>query len=134
MSASYTYLMAEATDDGGLPTATFAAGERLIRRPGHSAELSARGRVDRVALGGSLIYVGSREDVDFNLFPAERVELPGYATVDLATEVDVIQSHPGSPGLSAVLRAENLFDQAYDQVVGFAGRGRTVFGGAKFQF
>ncbi|HWN19906.1 MAG TPA: TonB-dependent receptor [Gemmatimonadales bacterium] len=135
VSASYTYLMAEATDDGGLPTATFAAGERLIRRPQHSAELSARSRVlDRVTLGGSLIYMGSREDVDFNLFPAERVELPGYAIVDLATEVEVIQSHPGRPGLSAVLRAENLFDQAYDQVVGFAGRGRAVFGGAKFQF
>ncbi|HEY8197419.1 MAG TPA: TonB-dependent receptor, partial [Gemmatimonadales bacterium] len=135
MSASYTYLVAEATDDGGLPSATFAAGERLIRRPGHSAELSARGRVlDRVTLGGSLIYVGSREDVDFNLFPAERVELPGYATVDLATEVEVIQSGPGRPGLSAVLRAENLFDQTYDQVVGFAGRRRGVFGGAKFQF
>ena len=84
--------MAEATDDGGLPSATFPAGERLIRRPAHSAELSARGRVlDRATLGGSLIYMGSREDVDFNLFPAERVELPGYAIVDLATEVEVIR-------------------------------------------
>ncbi|MEA2723091.1 MAG: vitamin transporter [Gemmatimonadales bacterium] len=135
VSASYTYLMAEATDDGGLPSATFAAGERLIRRPRHSAELSARGRVlDRVSLGGSLIYVGSREDVDFNLFPAERVELPGYATVDLATEVELIQSRPGRPGISGVLRAENLFNQSYDQVVGFAGRPRGVFGGAKVRF
>ncbi|MGZ8399569.1 MAG: TonB-dependent receptor domain-containing protein, partial [Gemmatimonadales bacterium] len=135
MSASYTYLEAAATDDGGLPTATFAAGEPLIRRPGHSAELSARGRVlDRVTLGGSLIYAGSREDVDFNVFPAERVELAGYTTVDLATEVEVIEFRPGRRGLSAILRAENLFNQDYDQVVGFAGRPRAMYGGARFRF
>ena len=135
VSASYTYLIAQATDDGGLPSATFAAGERLIRRPRHSAELSARSRiVDRVTVGGSLIYVGARDDVDFNQFPAERVELPGYATMNLATDVEVIRSGPGRPGLSGVVRAENLFNQSYDQVVGFAGRRRGVFGGARFQF
>ena len=135
LSASYTYLLAEATDDGGLPTATFAAGQRLIRRPTHSAELAVRGRVlDRVTLGGSVIYLGPRDDVDFNQFPAQRVELPGYATVDLATEVEVIRAGSGRPGLSGVLRVENLFNETYDQVVGFAGRRRGIFGGAKFRF
>jgi vitamin B12 transporter len=135
VSASYTYLMAEATDDGGLPSATFAEGQRLIRRPRHSAGLSARSRVlDRITLGGSITYLGSRDDVDFNQFPAARVELPGYATVDLATEVDLTRSRPGRPGLTGVLRVENLFNQEYDQVVGFAGRRRGVFGGAKFRF
>lgn len=135
LSASYTYLMAEATDDGGLPSATFAAGERLIRRPRHSAELGARGRVlDRVTLGASVIYAGPRDDVDFNQFPAQRVELTGHTTVDLATEVEVIRARPGRPGLSGALRVENLFNQTYDQVVGFAGRRRGVFGGAKFRF
>ena len=135
LSASYTYVLAEATDDGGLPTATFAAGQRLIRRPTHSGELAVRGRVlDRVTLGGSVIYLGPRDDVDFNQFPAQRVELPGYATVDLATEVEVIRAGSGRPGLSGVLRVENLFNEAYDQVVGFAGRRRGVFGGAKFGF
>ena len=135
LSASYTYLLAEATDDGGLPSATFAAGQRLIRRPRHSAELAVRSRVfDRVTLGGSVIYLGPRDDVDFNQFPAQRVELPGYATVDLATEVEVVRAGPGRPGLSGVLRVENLFNEAYDQVVGFPGRRRAVFGGAKFRF
>ncbi len=135
LSASYTYLMAEATDDGGLASPTFAAGQRLIRRPRHSAELAARSRVlDRITLGGSVIYVGPRDDVDFNQFPAQRVELTGYATVNLATEVEVIGARPGQPGLSGVLRVENLFNQAYDQVVGFPGRRRGMFGGAKFRF
>jgi vitamin B12 transporter len=135
VSASYTYLLAEATDDSGLPSATFAAGQRLIRRPRHSAELAARGRVlDRVTLGGSVIYVGRRDDVDFNQFPAQRAELPGYATVDLASEVEILRAGPGRPGFSGTLRVENLFNQAYDQVVGFAGRRRGVFGGAKLRF
>jgi vitamin B12 transporter len=135
VSASYTYLLAEATEDAGLPSATFAAGQRLVRRPTHSAEVALRGRVlERLTLGGSVIYVGPRDDVDFNQFPAQRVELPGYVTVDLATEVEVLRAGPGRPGFSGVLRVENLFNRSYEQVVGFGGRRRGVFGGAKFRF
>jgi outer membrane receptor protein involved in Fe transport len=90
--------------------------------------------LDRITLGGSVIYVGPRDDVDFNQFPAQRVELPGYATLDLATEVEILRAGPGRPGFSGGLRVENLFNQAYDQVVGFPGRRRGVFGGAKFRF
>lgn len=134
-SASYTYLSTEATDDAGLPSPSFAAGQRLVRRPKHSAELALRARVlDRASLGGSVTYVGARDDVDFSQFPAQTVELPGYATVDLAVEVEVLRNLPGRPGLSGVLRVENLFNERYDQVVGFAGRRRGVFGGARFRF
>jgi vitamin B12 transporter len=133
--ASYTYLDTKATDDAGMPSASFANGQRLIRRPGHSAELAVQGRVfERATLGGSLTYVGRRDDVDFNAFPSVRVELPGYAIVDLAAEVNVLQPGAGRPGLSGVMRVENLFDQRYDQVVGFAGRPRGVYGGARFRF
>jgi vitamin B12 transporter len=133
--ASYTYLDTKATDDAGMPSASFANGQRLIRRPGHSAELAVQGRVfERATLGGSLTYVGRRDDVDFNAFPSVRVELPDYAIVDLAAEVDVLQPGAGRPGLSGVVRVENLFDQRYDQVVGFAGRPRGIYGGARFRF
>jgi vitamin B12 transporter len=135
VSASYTYLSTEATDDAGLPSASFAAGERLIRRPQHSAELSVRGRLlDRVSLGGSVVHTGARDDVDFNQFPAQLVELPAYTTVNVAAEVEVLRSAPGHPELSGVFRVENLFNERYDQVVGFSGRRRGVFGGAKFRF
>jgi vitamin B12 transporter len=134
-SASYTYLDTEATDDAGQSSASFAAGERLIRRPRHSAELALRAHVfDRASLGGSLTYVGRRDDVDFNQFPGQRIELPAYALVDLAGEVEVLRAEPGRPGVSGVLRVENLFNRHYDQVVGFAGRSRGVFGGARLRF
>ena len=115
-----------------MPSPTFADGERLIRRPEHSFALSLRAHpFDRLRLGGSLTYVGSRDDVDFNL--GERVELEPYTLVDLAGEMDLLNSAPGQFGISTTLRVENLFDEAYDQVVGFAGPPRGVFGGVSFQ-
>lgn len=135
VSASYTFLIAKATDDGGLPSATFAAGERLIRRPRHSAELAVRAQVlDRLSLGGSLTYVGTREDVDFNQFPSQRVELNDYATIDLASELQLLRPAAGRTGLSGVVRVENVFNQRFDEVVGFPGRRRGVFGGVKVRF
>lgn len=134
-SASYTYLLAKATDDAGMPSAGFEEGRPLIRRPKHSLEIALRARVlDRATLGGSMTYVGRRDDVDFNQFPSLRVELPGYALVDLAGEIDLIPTAGLRPAVSAVARVENLFNARYDQVVGFAGRSRGVFGGARFHF
>ena len=135
VSGSYTYLLAEATDDAGLPSPTFAAGRRLIRRPEHSAQVTVRAQVfSRATLGGSVVYLGPRDDVDFNQFPAQLVRLPAYAIVDLSTELEIIRRGPGRPEFSGLLRIENLFDKGYDQVVGFAGRRRGVFGGVKVQF
>jgi vitamin B12 transporter len=134
-SASYTYLNARATDDAGLPSASFAAGSRLIRRPQHAAEVTVRRRVfSRATVGGSVSYTGPRDDVDFREAPAVVVRLPAYAMVNLAADVELLRVAPGRPGLSAVLRVENLFNERYDPVVGFTGRRRGVFGGAKFQF
>jgi vitamin B12 transporter len=134
-SASYTYLSTLAIDDAGLPSASFAAGSPLIRRPQHAAELTVRGRLlSRATLGGSVSYTGARDDVDFREFPAAVVRLPGYTIVNLAADLELLRGTPGRPGLSAVARIENLFNERYEPVVGFGGRRRGVFGGAKFRF
>jgi vitamin B12 transporter len=133
-SASYTYLLTEATDDGNMPSATFASGERLIRRPRHSAELTLRAQAfGRASVGGSVNYLGARDDVDFNQLPSRRVELPAYVIVDLAAEVEVLRAGLRRLGVSATVRVENLFNERYDQVVGFSGRPRGVFGGLRFR-
>jgi vitamin B12 transporter len=133
-SASYTYLDTKATDDGNMPSASFASGDRLIRRPQHSAALALHARAfDRAILGGSLTYVGTRDDVDFTLTPEQRVELPAYTILDLAGEVEILQPGTGRPGVSATVRVENLFNERYDQVVGFVGRPRGVFGGVRLR-
>jgi vitamin B12 transporter len=134
-SLSYSYLATRATDDGGMPSAPFASGERLIRRPRHSAELAVTALVwSRATLTASLTYVGSRDDVDFSQFPSQRVELPGYGLVDLAADVEILRPGVGRPSISAIIRVENLFEEKYHQVVGFPGRPRAVFGGARFRF
>ena len=134
-SGSYTYLLTKATDDAGMPSATFADGEELIRRPKHSAELVLRGTVaSRVTLGGSASYIGPRQDVDFNQFPSQRVTLPSYVVVDLAAELELLHGGGGRPQVSGTIRAENLFNERYDEVVGFAGRPRGIFGGARVHF
>jgi vitamin B12 transporter len=134
LSASYTFLATKAIDDAGMPSPSFAQGERLIRRPEHSAEFSLRAHpIDRLRLGGSLTYVGRREDVDFNQSPSRRVELAAYTIVDLALELEILRPRAQAPGISGTLRVENLFDEHYDQVVGFAGRPRGIFGGVSFR-
>jgi outer membrane cobalamin receptor len=79
-------------------------------------------------------YVGRRDDVDFNQFPSQRVVLEPYAIVDVAGELEVLRPQGGAPGVAGTLRVENLFDQQYQQVVGFAGRPRGVFGGLRLRF
>jgi vitamin B12 transporter len=131
-SASYTYLRTRATDDAGMPSAGFAAGQPLIRRPEHSAELALRARIlERASLGWTLLYTGRREDVDFNQFPSRRVELPSYVLVDVGGEVELLPAAGSGPGVAGVVRVENLFNARYDQVVGFSGRRRGVFGGIR---
>jgi vitamin B12 transporter len=134
-TASYTFLSTEATEDRGMGSASFARGEPLIRRPKHSVALVLRARLfGRGSVAGSVTYTGKRDDVDFNQFPSQRVQLPGYAIVDLAGELELLRPGAGRVGLAGTLRVENVFNQQYDQVVGFAGRPRGVFGGAKFSF
>jgi outer membrane cobalamin receptor len=119
-----------------LPSASFAAGQRLIRRPEHSAEVTLRARLfDRATLGGSLVYLGARDDVDFTQTPAQVTQLSAYTIVDLATELEIIRpGGQGRPGFAAVLRVENLFNEGYEQALGFDGRRRGVFGGGKVRF
>jgi vitamin B12 transporter len=134
-SAFYTYLSTEATDDAGMPSPSFIAGARLIRRPEHAANITLRARMwSRATLGATLTFVGRRDDVDFAQFPSQRVQLPAYALVDVAGEVQLVRVRLGRPGVSGTIRVENLFNQRYDQVVGFRGRPRGVFGGARVHF
>lgn len=134
LSASYTFLNTEATDDAGLPSPSFARGERLIRRPKHSAELTLTAQpTERLRLGGSLTYVGRRDDVDFSESPSRRVALPPYTITDLNLELEVLRPGPNAPGISGTLRVENLFNERYEQVVGFVGRPRGIFGGIGFR-
>jgi vitamin B12 transporter len=130
VGASYTYLHTEVIDapDEG-PGAGFVEGARLLRRPTHALSADASYRVrDRGFASLRLNYVGEREDRDFATFPATPVMLPWYVTLDVAAEATVWR------GLAATLRVENLFDEQYQEVFGFAAPGQRWLVGGKARF
>lgn len=134
LSGSYTLLFTR-VDDAGLSSGAgdvFVDGKSLIRRPKHSVRVDARTHVaGRATLGAGMNYVGRRDDVDFRPFPSIRTTLSPYVTVDADASLDLLRQGRGRPGIAATFRAENLFDKSYETVVGFAGRGRALFGGAR---
>jgi vitamin B12 transporter len=133
-SVSYTRLESEVTDAGfdAGDAATFVEGRQLLRRPQDALALTVESALaGRVRLGGVFSWVGSRDDVRFGQFPEpnQRVELPSYTTVDLSGVVTVLRRRSGTPALDLTARVENLFDEGYEQAVGFPARGRGVFVG-----
>ncbi len=137
-SVSYTRIWSEVTDAGfdSGDAATFVEGERLLRRPSDALSLRVETAVaDRARLGAMLSWVGTRDDIRFGQFPepSQRVELPSYTTLDLSGTLTVLHSRSRVPGLDLTARVENLFDERYEQVVGFPARGRGIFVGVSSQ-
>jgi len=121
--ASYTYTDAQEP-----------AGEE-VRRPEHTASLSvARDFLQgRARVAASAAFNGEMLDDDFrrffsNGFAAERTELDSYVLFNLSVSYRV------SDGLDVFLRAENLFDETYQEVISYAAPGRSVFGGIRYHF
>jgi vitamin B12 transporter len=130
----WSWLSTSVTDSGVASTSTFAQGEPLLRRPAQSGGLLLL--LHQLGATGSVAvdWVGERDDVDFRDFPATRITLPSYGVVGASLTVPVLGTGRGGPGLELHLRAENLFDAAWDQVVGFEGRGRTVRVGGRLSY
>ena len=134
-SVSYTRLWSEVTDAGfdAGDAASFVEGERLLRRPDDALTMRVESAVaGRLRLGAVLSWVGTRDDIRFGQFPEpnQRVELPAYTTLDLSGTVSVLQQRRGGvPALDLTARVENLFDEDYEQAVGFPARGRGLFVG-----
>jgi vitamin B12 transporter len=116
LNANYTYLDAR----------NLGADERLLRRPTHRGNLylhRSLGRRLSAGLGAHL--VGQRLDDDFRADHPGRELNPGYVKVDLLLE------YLWSPQLSLFGRIENLFDQDYQEALGFDTLGLTAFGGLR---
>ncbi|HET8625430.1 MAG TPA: TonB-dependent receptor, partial [Gemmatimonadales bacterium] len=128
---AYTWLDTNVEDAGFSVGADeeLVEGLGLIRRPEHSlsAQVATAWR-SRVQVGAVLTYVGSRDDLRFAQFPdpTRRIDLPSYVTVDLSGTVTLIPARRRRPGLDIRGRAENLFNQRYEQAAGFPARGRVL--------
>jgi vitamin B12 transporter len=121
LGASYTWLDAEEQQAAG------ALLVRELRRPRHSASLFANGAAGALGWGASLAYVGRRDDMDFDRWPAARVRLGDYllASLQLAWRL--------TPALEAFGRIENALGADYQDVVGYNTAGRTVHAGLRLR-
>ena len=126
VDAGYTYLDTEVTDDGGLGSAAFAKGEKLLRRPVHSFSAGANYSRNALNLNVSGNYAGTRDDVDWSGFPGARVENGPVFTVDLAASWEISRS---PRRLLLFTRVENLFDRDYERVFGFSSPGMSWVSG-----
>jgi vitamin B12 transporter len=61
-------------------------------------------------------------------FAAEQVELDGFTVVDLAASWKLTDS------LELTGRLSNLFDEDYEEILGFARPGRAVYAGLRGRF
>jgi vitamin B12 transporter len=73
-------------------------------------------------------YVGPRRDVDFSVFPAETVDLPGYA------DLGVRYQRRLGDRWTLTLGVDNALDARYEVVKGFPAPGRRVFVSASGRF
>jgi vitamin B12 transporter len=131
LAGSYTWLRTRVLDPGLATDASFVEGEPLLRRPAHTAALTARYRLGQGGLGLTVRHVGQREDLDFGAFPAPRVDLPAYTTIDVAAEHRLPIA--AGPGWDLLVRVQNAFDARYEAIHGFPAPGRLVSVGLRLR-
>lgn len=123
ISATYTYTD---SDEPG--------GEEVLR-PEHMASLNVAQQLldGRLRLTASAVFNGEQLDNDFrnffsNGFVAERTELDSYAVVNLGASYKITDA------LEVYMRLENVLDEDYEQLLGYASPGRGTFAGVRFNF
>jgi vitamin B12 transporter len=117
LSAAYAYLETEITDD------EFGReGQRLLRRPMHTASATLSYTVERGSLAATAQRVGSRHDVGY-------VRLPWYTTLDLAGELRLLRRTASE--LALTFRLENALDERYEAIANYRAPGRTVLVGGR---
>jgi vitamin B12 transporter len=126
--ASWSWLDTEVTDEGFGSDRQFLEGRRLLRRPAHSAAVDVGYATTRWSASVTIDRTGSRDDLDFSdpvEFDGIRVKLNAVTTVDFAASYGLTGS-TGTRGLDLILRADNVFDERYQEIVNFPAPGRTL--------
>lgn len=98
--------------------------KKLLRRPANKTGLfTSYSFIGRANINAELIWVGTREDIDFSVF--ERTELKGYVLLNAAAHYDLFDF------LRLDIRLENILDTDYEEVFGYGTPGFSVYGGIR---
>ncbi len=131
VSGTYTFLETKVLNNGGVGGTELPVGAPLIRRPKHSGSLSIGHVWERLHTNLTATFVGERQDLDFRTFPAPRVTLPGYTTVDVAFAYLLLKDRLHLRELSMFGKVQNLFDEGFQQTFGFSAPRITFLLGVK---
>lgn len=102
--------------------------ESLLRRPRNKGSVTVIYEpTSRITSQLQWRVYGTRFDNDYSTFPPTRVALAGYGIVDLAI------TFRASDTFDLYTRVENLFDQEYEEVLGYGTMGCTAVGGIKMK-
>ena len=121
VAADYTWL--DATDpNGGIE----------VRRPKNEIGLRAEYLLPngKTLIGADLRHVSGNWASDFTspAFGATRVKLSDYTVVNLHAQ------HQISDSVALIARVENLFDEDYEEVLGYQAPGRRLYAGVNVRF
>ncbi|MFC3195299.1 TonB-dependent receptor plug domain-containing protein [Marinicella sediminis] len=122
---NYTYTDASETDANGSTL-------EEVRRPEHQASASVFYRFagNRGMLGTQVNHVGDQLDVFFDpaTFVSSNLKLDAYTTVDLTLNWDFNATWRG------YIKAQNVFDERYEEVLGYARPGASIAAGFNAEF
>lgn len=103
-----------------------APGNRLFKRPLHSADLIVNAHFRRMNWNLGTFYVGRRTDSDFDGLGI--TSNGSYVRVDLANSIDL------GHGLSTEARVQNLFNRHYSDAVGYPALRLNYMLGMRFRW
>jgi vitamin B12 transporter len=116
LKSAYTYTESEDRDTD----------ESLLRRPRNKGSITTTYQpTDRVTSQVEWRVYGKRFDNDFSAYPPVRTTLAGYGLVNLAI------SYKANETFEIFTRVDNIFDQEYEEVLGYGTMGCAAYGGLK---
>ncbi len=116
LRSAYTYTESEDRDTD----------ESLLRRPRNKGSITTTYQpTDRVTSQLEWRVYGKRFDNDFSAYPPVRTTLAGYGLVNLAI------SYKANETFEIFTRVDNIFDQEYEEVLGYGTMGCAAYGGLK---
>ncbi|MFO7526539.1 MAG: TonB-dependent receptor [Ignavibacteriaceae bacterium] len=126
LDAKLNYTYTDAIDK----SAGLQAEERkLVRRPEHKmGSYLSYNFSESTNANVEIIYVGKRDDIDFNNLGSTRIQLDPYVLLNLAAHYRLFDF------LRLNIRVENLLDSDYEEVFGYGTPGLSFYSGIILNF
>jgi outer membrane cobalamin receptor len=124
LSGSYTRMWTRITRSSSPNSLFTGVGQELARRPGNAGALAVSVTPRRWSFQAGSVLVGERQDTD--LFGVTRN--PGYQNIYAAASLRLDRR------VTPFLRADNLLNSAYQEILGYPAPSRRISGGLRVEW